>query len=60
MNRFFLVIAVASMGWLSGNLPAEESRTYYFQLIAGSNKDLASKPGAKPIGVKLRNELEAK
>ena len=36
-----------------------EARTYYYQMICGSDKDLSHKPGARPIGEKLRTQLES-
>jgi hypothetical protein len=58
MKRGVLVLAVVCTLFLAKEIKAEEGRTYYYQMVCGSEKDLSKKPGAKPIGSKLRNQLE--
>ena len=60
MKRCWLVLCLLGLSWLPAGLAADDARTYYFQLICGSDKELATKVDAKPIGLKLRSELEAK
>jgi hypothetical protein len=38
--------------------PAQSSETFYFQLVTGSESDIAPAPDAKLIGPKLRKKLE--
>jgi hypothetical protein len=51
--------AAAAFCW-QGGLRAEEARTYYFQMICGSDRELPLKGDFKAVGPKLRNQLEAK
>lgn len=60
MIRYLLVWCALMSGLLAGTLHAEGVKTYYFQLICGSNKELAPDSKAKPIGSKLRSQLETK
>src|SRR4051794_1540267 len=60
MRRYVLVLCVLMSGQLAGMLQAEGAKTYYFQLISGSNKELEPNSKAKPVGSKLRSQLETK
>lgn len=59
MKRLVILLCAATV--LSA-LPteADEARTYYFQLIAGSDRALPIKGETKAVGPKLRNQLEAR
>ena len=60
MKRLLIMLCTATaLSWQS-SLQAEDARTYYYQLICGSDRNLATNAQAKPIGPKLRNQLEAK
>jgi hypothetical protein len=60
MKRLFIMLCTfVALSWQSG-LRAQEARTYYYQLISGSDHALPAAAQAKPIGAKLRNRLEAK
>jgi hypothetical protein len=60
MKRVLTGLAFLCTLSLVADLHAEnDARTYYFQMICGSDKDLSKRPGAKPIGEKLRNQLES-
>jgi hypothetical protein len=54
------VLYLVAMIFLCADMSAEEGRTYYFQLICGSDKELPAKTGAKPVGPKLRSQFETK
>jgi len=55
-----MMLCLLALVSLRGNAAAEEGRTYYFQLLCGSDKELPPKADAKPIGAKLRSQLEAR
>jgi len=55
-----MVLCLLALVSLRGNAAAEDGRTYYFQVICGSDKQLPAKADAKPIGAKLRSQLETK
>src|SRR3954463_11405930 len=60
MRRGALILAIVCTLFLAVGLKAEDARTYYYQMVCGSDKDLSKKPGAKPIGTKLRSQLETR
>src|SRR4051812_41218087 len=60
MRRVLTALAVCSaLSFVTAVRAADDARTYYFQMICGSDKDLSKKPGARPIGEKLRTRLES-
>src|SRR5437667_2488840 len=59
MKRLVILLCAATA--LSAfTLKAEEARTYYYQLISGSDRALPIKGETKAVGPKLRNQLEAR
>jgi len=58
MKRLGLSLVVLCTLLAALGTHAAEERTYYYQMICGSDRDLSRKPGAKPIGLKLRTQLE--
>ena len=60
MKRYVWLWCVLATGLLAIGLRAEQAKTYYFQLIAGSNKELSPESRAKRVGAKLRAQLETK
>ena len=55
-----VMICCAAAALCGQGLRAEEARTYYFQMIRGSDHALPLTGDVKAIGPKLRNQLEAK
>ena len=60
MRRLIIICCAAAALCWQGGLRAEEARTYYFQMICGSDRDLALKGDLKAVGPKLRSQLETK
>jgi len=60
MRRCLTILSLMVMISLCADALADEGRTYYFQVISGSDKELPAKTGAKPVGPKLRSQFEAK
>src|SRR5438046_723010 len=60
MKRLLILICGAATLVLPVGLKADEARTYYFQLICGSDRDLPIKGETKAVGPKLRNQLETR
>ena len=60
LTKALVLGSLIALGASGVDSRAEEARTYYFQLICGSDKPLPASPEAKPLGVKLRSQLEGK
>ena len=59
MRRFIIFFAATAL--LSALATrADEARTYYYQLISGSDRPLPAQGQNKAVGPKLRNQLEAR
>ena len=59
MKRLVIILCAAT-ALLPSALRADDARTYYYQLISGSDRNLPNKGESKAVGPKLRNQLEAR